>query len=67
MGETCGNLCARIRGSPRVFAVIVTQLVTQRWECLDIYLPIQSSGAHSSQGNFRRTYAFACGCGICLA
>ena len=35
LGETCGNKCAGVRGSPRVFAVIVTQLITQRWECLD--------------------------------
>ena len=31
LGETCRNECARVRGSPWVFAVIVTQLVTQRW------------------------------------
>jgi hypothetical protein len=28
---TCGNECARVRGSTRMFAVIVTRLVTQPW------------------------------------
>jgi hypothetical protein len=31
-------MCASVRGSPRVFVVIVAQIATQRSEYLDVYL-----------------------------
>jgi hypothetical protein len=65
-GAACENKFAGIRGSTRVFAVIVTQLVTQRWEAFDTYLSIQRLEAYSFQGNLKRTYAFARCCGICF-
>ena len=49
-----------------MFAVIVTQLVTQRWEAFDTYLSIQRFEAYSFQGNLKRMYAFARCCGICF-